>query len=99
MPPYTFEDDTGAAQGLAVDLLRLWSIKTGIPVQFSSAIWDDSLQMMRDGKADIHAALYYNEKRDAYLDYAAAVASSKGGVFFHKSISNLKSIGDLKGFS
>ena len=98
MPPYTFEDDTGAAQGLAVDLLRLWSKKTGIPVQFSSAIWNDGLQMMRDGKADIHASLYYTEKRDAYLDYAAVVASSKGGVFSHKSISNLKSIGDLKGF-
>jgi len=98
MPPYTFEDDTGVAQGLAVDLLRLWSKKTGIPVQFSSAIWNDGLQMMRDGKADIHASLYYTEKRDAYLDYAAVVASSKGGVFSHKSISNLKSIGDLKGF-
>lgn len=98
MPPYTFEDRTGAAQGLAVDLLCLWSKKTGIPVQFSSAIWNDGLQMMRDGKADIYASLYYTEKRDAYLDYAAVVASSKGGAFFHKSISNLKSPGGLKGF-
>jgi len=98
MSPYTFEDDTGAAQGLAVDLLRLWSKKTGIPVQFSSATWNDGLQMMRDGKADIHASLYYNKERDPYLDYAAVVVSSKGGVFFHKSISNLKSPGDLKGF-
>ena len=98
MPPYTFEDDTGAAQGFAVDLLRLWSKKTGIPVQFSSAIWNDGLQMMRDGKADIHASLYYTEKRDAYLGYAAVVAPSKGSIFFHKSISNLKNLGDIKGF-
>ena len=98
MPPYSFEDDTGAAQGFAIDLLRLWSKKTGIPVQFSSAIWNDGLQMMREGRADIHASLYYTEKRDAYLDYAAVVVSSKGSIFFHKSISNLKSPGDLKGF-
>lgn len=37
MPPYTFENDTGEAQGLAVDLLRLWSKKTGILLQFTIA--------------------------------------------------------------
>jgi len=36
MPPYTFEDDKGEAQGLSVELLRLWSEKTGTPIQFKA---------------------------------------------------------------
>jgi hypothetical protein len=57
MPPYTFADEKGEAQGLAIDLLRLWSKKTGIPIQFKSALWPEGIEMMREGKADIHAAL------------------------------------------
>jgi two-component system, LuxR family, sensor kinase FixL len=98
MPPYSFEDEKGEAQGLAVDLLRLCSKKTGIPVQFVSAPWNEGLQMMRQGKADIHAALYYAEDRAAYLDYVAVVAPSQGNIFYHKNIININGPEDLKGF-
>ena len=98
MPPYTFKDDTGRAQGLAVDLLRLWSKKTGIPIRFTSAPWNQGLEMMRDGKADIHASLYYTEERDAYMDYAAVVASSAGSIFYHKNIIDIGGSEDLRAY-
>jgi ABC-type amino acid transport substrate-binding protein len=98
MPPYTFEDKTGNAQGLAIDFLRLWSEKTGIPIRFTSAPWSEGLQMMRDGKADLHASLYYTEERNTYLDYVTIVASSAGSIFFHKNIINLSSPEDLSAY-
>ncbi|MBP1595590.1 MAG: histidine kinase [Acidobacteria bacterium] len=98
MPPYTFEDDKGEAQGLSVELLRLWSEKTGTPIQFKSAAWGEGIRMMREGKADIHASLYLSEEREEYLTYAAIVASSQGMVFYHKSIININAPGDLKAF-
>jgi len=98
MPPYTFENEQGEAQGLAVDLLRLWSKKTGIPIQFKSALWSDGLQLMREGKTDIHASLYFTEERDKYLDYAEVVTSSQGCIFYNKNLSNIHGPEDLKGF-
>ncbi|NWG75418.1 MAG: transporter substrate-binding domain-containing protein [Rubrivivax sp.] len=98
MPPYTFEDDRGEAQGLAVDLLRMWSEKTGIPLQFKSAAWGEGLQMMREGKADIHASLYLSEEREQYLTYAATVAPSQGMIFYHRSIFNISGLADLRAF-
>jgi PAS domain S-box-containing protein len=98
MPPYAFEDDKGEAQGLAVDLLRLWSEKTGVPILFKSAAWVEGIRMMREGKADIHASLYLSEEREQYLTYAAIVASSQGMVFYHKSIVNISGLNDLKAF-
>lgn len=98
MPPYTFKDDAGEPQGLAIDLLRLWSEKTGVQVRFTSAPWEEGLRMMREGRADLHASLYYTEQRDVYLDYAAVVASSAGNIFHHKSIVGLNGPEDLKAF-
>lgn len=98
MPPYTFEDGKGEAQGLAVDLLRLWSERTGIPIQFKSAAWAEGLRLMREGKADIHASLYLSEEREKYLTYAAIVTASQGMVFYHKSIINIGEPEDLRAF-
>ena len=98
MPPYTFQDEKGEPQGLAVDLLRLWSKKTGIPIQFTSAAWDEGLQMMREEQADVHASLYYTEQRDTYLDFATVVSSSAGSIFFHKNILGLNGPEDLRAY-
>lgn len=95
MPPYTFEDEKGEAQGMAIELLRLWSKKTGIEIRFKSAPWDKSLKLMQEEKADIHASLYYTEERDNYMDYASIVASSHGCIFFNKNIINIKGFNDL----
>ncbi len=98
MAPYTFEDDKGEPQGFSIDLLRLWSKKTGIPIEFKSAVWAETLQTMRDGKADIHASLNYTKERDTYLDFATIVASTEGTIFFHKSITNISEPEDLRGY-
>lgn len=53
---------------------------------------------MRDGKANIHASLYYTEERDAYLDYVTVVVSSQGIIFFHKNIIELSNVEDLRAY-
>ena len=98
MAPYTFKDDKGDPQGFSIDLLRLWSKKTGIPIEFKSTVWAETLQTMRDGKADIHASLNYTKERDTYLDFATIVASTEGTIFFHKSITNISEPEDLRGY-
>jgi ABC-type amino acid transport substrate-binding protein len=95
---YTFTDNDGEAQGLAIDLLRLWSKKTGIPVRFRSAPWENGLQAMREGTADAHASAYRTEDREKYLEYASVVSPSEGRIFFHRSILNVNAPGDLRGF-
>ncbi len=98
MAPYTFEDEKGEAQGFSIDLLRLWSKKTGIPIEFKSAVWGETLQTMRDDQADIHASLNYTEERDTYLDFAANVAATQGTIFYHKNIINIHEPDDLTGY-
>ncbi|MCP4934551.1 MAG: transporter substrate-binding domain-containing protein, partial [bacterium] len=91
--------EQGQAAGLLIDLWRHWATKVGVEVEFHAAGWDETLRMMRAGEADIHAGLFYNEERDAYLDYASSsLFDLKYNLFFHKKLTGLNRIEDLTGF-
>ncbi len=96
--PFYFRDERGEPAGMFVDFWRLWSGKTGIKVDFRITSWDDSLRLMREGKADIHAGVFYSEERDAYLDYADQLYESETHIFHHRSVSQVASLEDLSGF-
>lgn len=96
--PFQFVDEKGQSVGLINDLWHLWSQKTGIEVEFKSVSWSDTLKMVRDGRADIHAGLFYNDERETYLDYATALHKSDTHFFFHNSIFGLQKLEDLIGF-
>lgn len=96
--PFHFADTEGNAVGMFVDLWRLWSAKTGISVEFIPVPWARSLEMVRNGEADIHAGCFFSVQRDAYLDYADKLRDCQTHFFFHESIYGLKGLQDLKGF-
>jgi len=97
--PFHFNDDAGQPSGMFVDLWRLWSQKTGVQVEFKSGAWNDTLEMVRQGHADIHAGLFYSGVRDAFLDYAAPLHKSDTHFFYHKSIFEVHDLDDLIPFN
>ena len=96
--PFHFNDEQNQPTGILVDLWTLWSQKAGIAVEFTSVPWADTLSLMANGQADIHAGLNFNPERDTYLDYSNGLHDSNSHVFFHKNISGLKDLEDLQGF-
>jgi polar amino acid transport system substrate-binding protein len=59
----------GEPVGVGVDLWRLWSKKTGIPVRFRFTDISRSLEEMKDGRADVHASLLVSKERSDWLDF------------------------------
>ena len=96
--PFHFADGAGRATGFFVDLWRLWARKTGVEVEFIPAPWAESLNMVKTGKADIHAGCFFSQQRDTYLDYAGVLSNCETHFFFHESIFGLKNLEDLQGF-
>jgi polar amino acid transport system substrate-binding protein len=96
--PFHFIDDRAQPSGIVVDLWRLWSKKTQIAVEFKSASWHETLAMVRDGRADVHAGLNYNEDRDKYLDFGSPLTESNSYFFFHRNLYGLNSVDDLSPF-
>jgi polar amino acid transport system substrate-binding protein len=96
--PFHYVDEEGQPSGIIIDLWRLWSKKTGIEVEFKNAPWSETLAMVKDGRADVHAGLNFNEERDAFLDFGSSLVSSSSFIFYHKNLYGLYSIDDLSPF-
>ena len=96
--PFEYVDENGSPVGMFVDFWKLWAKNTGIDVEFRPAAWGRTLDLVRDGEADVHAGLFYSKERDAYLDYAAPLYRITTHFFYHKSIYGLNALEDLIGF-
>ncbi len=95
--PFQFKKDDGRAAGLIVDLWRLWSEKTGIEIDFRGAPWDETLRMVRDGKADAHAGLFFNEERNKFLEYGAPLVETNTHFFTHRDLPAIDTVEGLAG--
>ncbi|MGD9171739.1 MAG: transporter substrate-binding domain-containing protein, partial [Candidatus Thiodiazotropha sp.] len=69
MPPFSMLNKNGEPVGVGIDLWRLWSKKTGIPVRFRLTDISRSLEEMKDGRADVHASLLLSKERSDWLDF------------------------------
>ena len=96
--PFHFVNKNGEVTGMLIDLWRLWGEKTGMTLSFKTTTWSDSLNLVRNGLADIHAGCFYSKGRDQYLDYAVPLKGCDTHFFFHQSIFGLKNLEDLVGF-
>ena len=96
-PPLKFTDENNQANGMLIEIWKLWATKNNIEVKFIEASWDNTLKMIQDGQADIHAGIYYTKQRDKFLDYSSKPLYNNKSYFFYKNnIKNIQSIYDLK---
>ena len=84
--PFHYTGTNGTPEGILIDFWNLWSRKTGITIQFTPATWDDTLTMMREGKADAHAGLFFNENRARFLDYGVVLHQTDTHIFYDKRL-------------
>ncbi len=95
--PFHFKDDDGKPAGLIIDLWRLWSETTGIGIDFQAAPWEETLRMVREGRADAHAGLFFNEERNTFLEYGAPLVETDTHYFTHKDLPAIDSVEGLAG--
>lgn len=95
-PPLSFNGLDGAPKGVLFDFWTAWSATTGIPIRFVQTSWPDSLQMMRDGRADVHAGMYFTQERDEYLDFTVPLFSQEATLFVRASL-GITDVAGLRG--
>ena len=74
--PLQYRNAAGKPDGILIDIWRLWSRKSGIPVRFVGAYSRETQEMVRDGRADVMAGLFPNRRRAAFLDFSLPIHSS-----------------------
>lgn len=96
--PFHFRGDDGEPAGMIIDLWRLWSEKTGVDVEFRVAPWDETLRMVRDGDADIHAGLFHSASRAQFLEYGVRLTSTDTHYFTKKGLPPLSGVDGLAAY-
>jgi ABC-type amino acid transport substrate-binding protein/CheY-like chemotaxis protein/HPt (histidine-containing phosphotransfer) domain-containing protein len=70
LSPFSMLNQDGEPTGVGIELWRLWSQKTGIPIRFRLTDISRSLEDLKDGRADFHAGLFRSPERAEWLDFS-----------------------------
>jgi PAS domain S-box-containing protein len=96
--PFSFLDGSGNPAGITVDIWRLWSRKTGIPVEFRLMRWNAALAAVHNNEADAFGGLFKTEDREQLFDFTQSFFTITTSVFFHEQIHGIRGLDDLHGF-
>lgn len=78
--PLSFMSKTGEPAGLMIDLWRLWGEKEGRPIKFFMGNWQDTLNALKSGRADIHFSMYITPERARWAKFGPAISPGMGGL-------------------
>ena len=68
--PFALMNEEGRPAGLLVDLWRIWSKRTDIPVHFRFGTWKQTVDMMATGEADAHFGIFESDERKKWMDFS-----------------------------
>nr|WP_282446645.1 sensor domain-containing diguanylate cyclase [Shewanella sp. 1CM18E] len=87
--PFSYIDDNGQPSGLLIDLWNEFGNANHIQITFLLTDWEESIDLVRQGKADVHAGLLWSSQRSAFFDFGNNLAKLDGQLFVNKSLLNL----------
>lgn len=93
-PPFSFADKDGEPQGILVEFWRLWAARNGHEIRFHLADLDETIEMVRKGKADFHAGLFSSEPRSSYLEFSSGIIDDTLSLFVLDRL-DVQSVSDL----
>ncbi len=98
-PPFVFLDAGNVPSGILVDIWKLWSSRTGIPVEFRLMDWDDAISAVREGRAHVLGGVLKTPGREAAFELTKGFTEIPTGIFFHQQLGGITGVADLAGFA
>ncbi len=84
--PYKFINDSSKSDGILIDIWKLWSKKTMIPLRFAASDFDATVTLVAEGKADINSGLFSSPAREKILDFSDPVMELDYFLFCERSV-------------
>ncbi len=83
--PFEWKSDIGNHTGIIADILSLIGRKSGIEfAHIDTDTWEESVGLVKGGKADMFSAITQNDEREEYLDFTARDIYSYPAAFITK---------------
>ncbi len=96
LPPFSMLNEKGEPAGIGVDIWRLWSQKSGIPVRFKLTDIAGSLHDLKEGRADLHAGLFISNERSQLLDYSKPYLRTPAMLYYRSTVGKIRALDDFE---
>lgn len=97
--PIKFTTQDGAPSGILNEYWRFLADKSGLNFKFIEVpTFEKSLEMVKTGKADLHAGIFYTEDRSRFLSYSEPVFDLNYYIYSTLDIPLIKTLDDTRGF-
>ena len=93
-PPFAYENSHGEPEGILVDFWAVLSERLDRPIEFYLTDWSDSIQAVRDGRADVHGGLFYSDRRAEFFTFTENVVPLSAYLFV-RSDAQITAVEDL----
>jgi len=97
LPPFMSVSPTGEAQGLFIDIWRLWAEKMGENVEFVAQSMPTAIDKVTNSEIDIHIAYPESNAISTGLLVAKEVYGINSAIYVSRRLKNILSIKDLSG--
>ena len=87
--PFSYLDDDQQPAGILIDYWQQFAKHNNVEIEFLLLDWNDSLEAVRTGKADVHAGLLWSEGREAYLDYTPEIITIDTQMYINRDLIGL----------
>lgn len=85
-PPFSYLDTDGRPQGYLIDLWKAFGRANRISVEFKLGVWQQTLDWVKDGTAQVHAGMFYSRERDRYFDYGTDIMEMSTALYLKKGV-------------
>lgn len=94
--PYSFISSRQQPNGLLIDLWRLFGEKNNVEIKFELVDWSDSLELVRQGKVDVHGGLTISETRANFLQFSSPIIRVRTLLFcsVQSAVADISEIGN-----
>ena len=97
--PFQYENDLGHADGFLVEYWKAWSIATDKEVKFIVTSWPKSIELVKNGGADIHAGMAKTLSREKFFSFSDELTAVSTHLYVHHLAEHVKTANDLTGYT
>ncbi len=86
--PFSYEGKNGEPKGILIDFWKEYGKRTGREIEFILTDWNESIDLLKRGEADVHAGMLWSEKREAMFDFADTFTSITTHLYFDNHLAD-----------
>lgn len=86
--PLAYLDDTGQPTGYLVDYWNAFGQANDVEILFDLTTWDQTLNKVRMGEADVHGGLFQTPGRERFLDYGPTLFEMSTDVYARSDLTS-----------